>query len=92
MVKFINEPMTGEHEMAAMLRASIEQASGRALPVVTSTTMNWRLKAFVDAPVKVGDRIMTLRMDRPKATGPDETKRKKHDLARFKIEKTNSLP
>jgi hypothetical protein len=42
-------------------RAAVELASGKVLKVITATTISWRLKALVDAPVQVGNRILTLR-------------------------------
>lgn len=30
------------------------------VPIITPTTINWRLKAITDAPVRVGDTVFTL--------------------------------
>ena len=46
----------GADEEAINFKAALEQASGKPLPVITATTITWRLKALVDAPVQVGDR------------------------------------
>jgi hypothetical protein len=48
-------------EGAIEFRSALEQASGKALKVITATTVNWRLKALVDAPVTVDLGILVLR-------------------------------
>lgn len=45
---------------AIEFKSALEQASGKAIKVVTPTTMTWRLKAITDAPVLVADRIVAL--------------------------------
>jgi hypothetical protein len=35
---------------AIELKAALEQASGKLLPVLTATTVAWRLKALANAP------------------------------------------
>jgi hypothetical protein len=42
-------------------KAALELATGKLIPVVTATVITWRLKALVDAPVQVGDRVLVLR-------------------------------
>jgi hypothetical protein len=42
-------------------KAALELATGKPMPVVTATVITWRLKALVDAPVQVGDRVLVLR-------------------------------
>ena len=51
----------GADEEAINFKAALEQASGKPLPVITATTITWRLKALVDAPVQVGDRVLSLK-------------------------------
>ena len=41
-------------------RAALELATGKVLKVITATTITWRLKALVGAPVQIGNRILTL--------------------------------
>ena len=48
-------------EQAIAFKAALEQASGKAIKVITSSTLTWRLKAIADAPVKVGDEVLVLR-------------------------------
>jgi hypothetical protein len=48
-------------EEAINLKAALEQASGRPLPIITATTITWRLKALADAPARVGDDVLMLR-------------------------------
>ena len=48
-------------EGSIAFRAALELASGKVLKIVTATTVNWKLKALMDAPVQVGDRILTLK-------------------------------
>ena len=48
-------------EGSIAFRAALELASGKALKVITATTVNWKLKALVDAPVQIGNCILTLR-------------------------------
>jgi len=49
-------------------KAALEQAAGKLLPIITSTTVTWRLKALIDAPVLVGKHVLVLRY------APDEAK------------------
>jgi hypothetical protein len=48
-------------EEAIEFKAALEQASGRPLPVITASTINWRLKALKDAPVLIGESTFALR-------------------------------
>jgi hypothetical protein len=49
-------------ELSAIeFKAALEQASGKLLPIITPTAVNWRLKALVDAPVLIGDKVLALR-------------------------------
>jgi hypothetical protein len=48
-------------EDAIEFKAALEQASGKALKVITATTITWRLKALVDAPVHLNDAVFALR-------------------------------
>ena len=48
-------------EGAIEFRAALEQASGKAIKVITATTITWRLKALVDAPVQTTDGVVVLR-------------------------------
>jgi hypothetical protein len=51
-----------QSEIGAMeFRAALEQASGKPLLLITPTSVSWKLKALVDAPVLVGDRVLALR-------------------------------
>jgi hypothetical protein len=53
---------TGEASVEAIaFKAALEGASGKLLPIVTATTVAWRLKALKDVPVKVGDDLLVLR-------------------------------
>ena len=49
-------------EDAINLKAALEQASGKALKVITPTSVTWRLKAVVDAPVSVAGNTLALRL------------------------------
>ena len=52
----------GQADMGAIeFKAALEQASGKMLPIITPTAVSWRLKALVDAPVLVGERVLVLR-------------------------------
>jgi hypothetical protein len=52
----------GQGEISAIeFRAALEQASGKPLLLITPTSVSWRLKALVDAPVLVGERVLALR-------------------------------
>ncbi len=46
---------------AIAFKAALEQASGKALKIISSPTIAWRLKGLVDAPVIVGDVTLVLR-------------------------------
>jgi hypothetical protein len=48
-------------EGAIEFKAALEQASGKAIKVVTATTITWRLKALLDAPVRLADTVVALR-------------------------------
>jgi hypothetical protein len=56
-------------EEAIEFKASLEQASGKPLPDITTTTVSWRLKALTGAPVKVGDDLLVLRYQPGKQGG-----------------------
>ena len=47
-------------EQAVELKAALEQASGKAIPINTATTITWRLKAISDAPVQIGEEVVSL--------------------------------
>jgi hypothetical protein len=49
------------NEGAIEFKAALEQATGKQLSVITSTTITWRLKALADVPVLVGGRVLALR-------------------------------
>lgn len=48
-------------EGAIEFKSALEQATGKAIRIVTSTIVTWRLKAIADAPVLIADRIVALR-------------------------------
>jgi hypothetical protein len=48
-------------EDAIEFKAALEQASGKAIKVVTATIITWRLKALIDAPVQIDDAVVALR-------------------------------
>jgi hypothetical protein len=48
-------------EAATEFRDAIEQASGKAMKMITATAVTWRLKAVADAPVVVGNDTLVLR-------------------------------
>ena len=48
-------------EGSIAFKAALEAASGKALKVITATTITWKLKALTDAPVRVGDDVLVLR-------------------------------
>jgi hypothetical protein len=48
-------------ESAIEFKAALEQASGKAIKIVTPTVLTWRLKAIVDAPVMMNGKTLTLR-------------------------------
>jgi hypothetical protein len=48
-------------EGAIEFKAALEQASGKAIKVVTATTITWKLKAQLDAPVALDGGILVLR-------------------------------
>jgi hypothetical protein len=56
-------------EGAIEFKAALEAASGRPLPIITATTVSWRLKALKDAPVMVGDDLLVLRYEPGKQGG-----------------------
>jgi hypothetical protein len=49
-------------------KAALEQASGKPMPIITPTTITWRLKALKDAPVLIEGATLALRYV------PDRTK------------------
>jgi hypothetical protein len=52
----------GEAEEGAIaFRSALEHAAGKALKVVTSTTVAWRLKGLVEAPVQVSNQVLVLK-------------------------------
>lgn len=52
----------GQSEIGATeFRAALEQASGKPLLLITATSVSGKLKALVDAPVLVGDRVLAVR-------------------------------
>jgi hypothetical protein len=52
----------GEAKVAAIeFRIALEQASGKAIRVLTATTINWLLKAIADAPAVLDDKVVALR-------------------------------
>jgi hypothetical protein len=53
--------VAGANDEAINFKAALELAAGKPLPVVTATTINWRLQALVDAPTRVGDSVLVLR-------------------------------
>jgi hypothetical protein len=54
-------------EEAIEFKAALEVASGKPLPIITPTTINWRLKAVTDAPVLLGDTAFALRYAQDKS-------------------------
>jgi hypothetical protein len=48
-------------EGAIEFKSALEQASGKAIKVVSATVITWRLKAVVDAPVQMADGVFVLR-------------------------------
>lgn len=46
---------------ATELKGALEQASGKLLPILTPTTVNWRLQAIMDAPVTIENKTWVLR-------------------------------
>ncbi|MBV9824100.1 MAG: hypothetical protein JO001_00210 [Alphaproteobacteria bacterium] len=50
-------------------RAALELASGKVLPIITSTTIAWRLKAIKDRPVDVVEQTLVLRFAADKRQG-----------------------
>jgi hypothetical protein len=49
------------HEDGINMKALIEQATGKPMPVISAATTTWRLKSLADAPIHCGDRILTVR-------------------------------
>jgi hypothetical protein len=47
-------------EGAIEFKAALEQASGKAIKVITATIVTWRLKALIDAPVQIADCVVVL--------------------------------
>jgi hypothetical protein len=48
-------------ERGIEFKAALEQASGKAIKVVTASTITWRLKALLDAPVQFEAGVFVLR-------------------------------
>jgi hypothetical protein len=46
---------------AIEFKAALEQASGKPMPIITPTTITWRLKALKDAPVLIEGATLALR-------------------------------
>ena len=55
-------------DAAINFKAALELASGKLLPIITATTITWRLKALTDAPVLLGENAFVLRY-RPDESG-----------------------
>jgi hypothetical protein len=47
-------------EEAIEFKVALEQASGRAIKVVTAVVITWRLKALIEAPVQIADHVFVL--------------------------------
>ena len=54
-------------EASIELKAALEQASGKALPIITPSAVTWRLKAITDAPVLIVDDVWMLEYTADKA-------------------------
>lgn len=52
--------MGAADETAIDFKASLELAAGNPMLVVTATVITWRLKALVEAPVRVGEGVLVL--------------------------------
>jgi hypothetical protein len=48
-------------EEAVEFKAALEAASGKLLSIITATSITWRLKSIMDAPVRLGDTACALR-------------------------------
>jgi len=46
---------------AINFKAALEMASGKALPIISSPAVSWRLKAIKDRPILVGAQTLALR-------------------------------
>ena len=53
--------LEGGETGSVVLKAALEQASGKVLKVASSAVIAWRLKSLIDAPVIVGDTTLVLR-------------------------------
>ncbi len=53
---FVGQP----GESAIEFKAALEQASGKAIKVVTPIVITWRLKALVDQSIEIGDALLVL--------------------------------
>jgi hypothetical protein len=57
----LTQHLSYSDEASIELKAALEQASGKALPIITPTAVTWRLKAITDAPVLIDEHVLTLR-------------------------------
>jgi hypothetical protein len=48
---------------AIAFRSAIEIASGKSMPIISSTIVSWRLKALKDAPVEIDGKVFALHFD-----------------------------
>jgi hypothetical protein len=56
----LTQYLSSVNEASIELKAALEQASGKALPIITPTAVTWRLKAITDAPVLIGEDVWML--------------------------------
>ena len=57
----LTQHLSHADEASIELKAALEQASGKALPIITPSAVTWRLKAITDAPVLIAEHVLTLR-------------------------------
>ena len=48
-------------DTAIAFRSALEHAAGKALRIISATTVAWRLKALADAPVQIGNEVLVLK-------------------------------
>jgi hypothetical protein len=48
-------------DYAIAFKDALERAAGKPIKIISSTTVSWRLKALVGAPVKLGSKILVLK-------------------------------
>jgi hypothetical protein len=48
-------------DYAIAFKDALEHAAGKPIKIISSTTVSWRLKALVGAPVKLGSKILVLK-------------------------------